>query len=551
MDIKTQQDPLTLRSVIRETARTKGNNIAFSSISSDQELTYSEVVEKTDSLIHFLEKNNIQPGDKVAILSINLPYWPVVYFAITSMGAIAVPLLPDFSENEIGNILRHSETRVVFASQNLAKKLENLDLPELKYVFSMKDFSRISGEVHKEYAEHEKPNGHYLPAEDDLAAIIYTSGTTGESKGVMLSHKNIVFNAKKSGKIHYISENDRFLSILPLSHTYENTTGMVLPVMVGAHIYYLSKPPTQTFLLPALQKVQPTVMLTVPLIIEKIYRSKIRPAFTGNKFTQYLYAAAPTRKIMNLIAGYKLKKTFGGKLKFFGIGGAKLNGVVEKFLQEARFPYAIGYGLTETSPLIAGVNPKTARWQSTGPAIEGIDLKIHAPDPDTGEGEIWVKGPNVMKGYYKNESKTREVLTPDSWFKTGDLGKLDKKGYLYIKGRLKNMILNSAGENIYPEEIESIINNFNHVVESVVVEQKGKLVAMVHFNQKELEEKYMDFKEEISALIERKTQELRDELIQYVNNRVSRFSKLQVVEVHSEPFQKTATYKIKRFLYTE
>jgi long-chain acyl-CoA synthetase len=239
-------------------------------------------------------------------------------------------------------------------------------------------------------------------------------------------------------------------------------------------------------------------------------------------------------------------KTFGGHLKFFGIGGAKLNATVEKFLIEAGFPYAIGYGLTETAPLLAGANPSKSVLESTGPAIEGIELIIHDPDPKTGEGEIWAKGPNVMKGYYKEPEITSEVLTPDGWFKTGDLGVMDSNNNLFIKGRLKNMIVGASGENIYPEEIESVINNFKGVIESLVVEQKGKLVALVHFNMEELEKKYQDMKQDLDQKIEEIKTELRD----YVNSQVNKFSQIQKVVHHEIPFQKTATLKIKRFLYT-
>lgn len=541
----------TLPAVIRETARKKGNNKALSSLETGKTLTYMEAVNHIDALIYFLEKHNIQPGDKVAILSNNMPNWGLAYFAITSMGAIVVPLLPEFTTHEIENTLQHSEAKAIFVSKSLQRHLGNIHTPNLEFQFSIEDFSEINENQKVSYSLASKPMKKYLVEENDLAAIIYTSGTTGSSKGVMLTHKNIVFNAEQSGFVQSINENDRFLSILPLSHTYENTLGFILPIMHGAHIYYISKPPTPSILLPALKKVKPTIMLTVPLIIEKIYKSKIRPLITKNKFTRHLYAIRPIRMGINILVGKSLKKTFGGELRFFGIGGAKLDGVVEKFLLEARFPYAIGYGLTETSPLSAGVNPQNTRWQSTGPSIRDGQVKINNPDPVTGEGEVWVKGPHVMQGYYKNPEKTAEVITPDGWFKTGDLGKFSKDGYLYIKGRLKNMIVGSSGENIYPEEIESIINNFNHVLESVVVEQKGKLIAKVHFNQQELEEKYNDFREEVSDYIEHKKNELRKELLNYVNSRVNRFSRLQVIQVYSEPFQKTATHKIKRFLYTQ
>jgi long-chain acyl-CoA synthetase len=399
-----------------------------------------------------------------------------------------------------------------------------------------------------------KPDKEYTVLEDDLAVIIYTSGTTGKSKGVMLTHKNICSNAVASSGIQEIDSNDRFLSVLPLSHTYENTIGFILPVLCGASIAYIKKPPTPAVLLPALKTVRPTLMLTVPLIIEKIYRSKVLPTFTKSKLMRFLYSIPPLRKKFNQIAGKKLMQTFGGELKFFGIGGAKLDKTVEKFLREAKFPYAIGYGLTETSPLLAGVNALNTRLQSTGPPLKGITLKIHDAGKLTGEGEIWAKGPNVMKGYYKEPELTREVLTEDGWFKTGDLGILDDTNFLYIRGRSKNVIIGPGGENIFPEDIESVINNFKHVAESLVIQQKGKLVAMVHFNREEIESKYQHLKGELSEFsdfVEEKYEELSKELREYVNARVSKFSKIQEVMLQKEEFVKTATKKIKRFLYTK
>lgn len=541
---------LTLPAVIRESARKYGSHVAFSQINEGQDVTYSEAMGIIDALGAYMEAYGIVPGDKVALLGGNSTQWSLVYFAITSMGATVVPILPDFTPQEIENALAHSGARAIFVSRELVRKMENIQLPHLSWHFLLEDFSCIAGKEVVPFGEDKQPVNNHAVQEEDLAAIIYTSGTTGYSKGVMLSHRNIVFNAVQSGLVHPVNTNDRFLSILPLSHTYENTIGLILPVMNGSRIYYLGGPPTPNVLVPALKKVKPTVMLTVPLIIEKIYKAKIQPLITKNAVMRHLYAFPPVRKGINRLFGMKLKKTFGGKLEFFGIGGAKLNGCVEKFLLEARFPYAVGYGLTETSPLAAGFGPSDARWQSTGPPIRDGQIHIHNPDPKTGEGEIWIKGDHVMQGYYKNPEKTAEVITPEGWFKTGDLGKVDKDGYLYIRGRLKNMIVGSSGENIYPEEIEAIINNFNHVVESVVIEKKGKLVALVHFNQNELEEKYKHLKSEIRGYLENKRNELRRELLDYVNSRVNRFSRLQMVLPHKDPFEKTATKKIKRFLYT-
>jgi len=385
--------------------------------------------------------------------------------------------------------------------------------------------------------------------EDDLASIIYTSGTTGKSKGVMLTHKNLIWDAEHGGLIHNMSVTDRFLSLLPLSHTYENTLALILPVMCGSSVHYLKKLPTPAVLIPALQIVKPTIIFTVPLIIEKIYKKQIKPKFRSNLFIKTLYGIPPFRLFVNRVAGKKLMKTFGGELLFFGIGGAKLDGKVEQFLYEAKFPYSIGYGLTETAPLIAGADTGLQRLQTIGPEMPGVKLKINQPDRKTGQGEIWAKGPNVMKGYFKEPELTKEVLTEDGWFKTGDLGLIDDKGYLAFKGRLKNMIVSASGENIFPEEIESVINDFKNVVESLVVERKGKLVALVLLNMEELEIQYQSIRDH-AELFNKKLDELIAELQLYVNARVNKFSQVQLILVQSKPFERTPTQKIKRFLYS-
>ena len=538
---------LTLPALLQSSVEKYGNLPAVSFVD-ETPLTYSEFDKRRKAIVALLEKLDIQPGDRVALISSNMPNWGITYFAIVSMGAVVVPVLPDFSTSEIENVLVHSESKAVFVSKSLKAKIDGLKPATLLHMILIDDFSLTETTKKKvRFNEHAKPSKEYTIAEDDLAAIIYTSGTTGKSKGVMLTHKNISSNAVASRSVQEILPGDRFLSVLPLSHTYENTIGFILPLISGASIFYIKKPPTPAVLLPALKSVRPTLMLTVPLIIEKIYRSKVLPAFNKNRLVKTLYAIPPLRKKMNRVAGKKLMATFGGELKFFGIGGAKLDKTVEKFLREARFPYAIGYGLTETSPLLAGVNPLRTKLQSTGPPLEGVTLKIHDPGKFTGEGEIWAKGPNVMKGYYKEPELTREVMTEDGWFKTGDLGILDDTNYLYIRGRSKNVIIGPSGENIFPEDIESIINNFKHVAESLVIQQKGKLVAMVHFNREEVEEKYQTMKVDI----EKKCEELKQELREYVNARVSKFSKIQEVLLQNEEFVKTATKKIKRFLYTK
>ncbi|MBK7711253.1 MAG: AMP-binding protein [Bacteroidales bacterium] len=541
---------LTFPSMFGETLRKFGKCAAYAFVGEEPK-SYESANKEIVALMAMLGRNGICPGDKVAVLSTNMPNWGVAYFSITFMGAIAVPVLPDFSATEVGNILDHSGAKAIFISSGLLPRIEGYKSEFLKTIILMEDFSLASpGKDATIYDPSALPERDYEVGEDDIASIIYTSGTTGRSKGVMLTHKNIVFNAMKGRVIQPIDESDRFLSVLPLSHTYENTLGLILPMLAGSCVYYLRKPPTPSVLIPAMAEVRPSMMLTVPLIIEKVYFNKIVPTFRDNMILNFLYKIPLFRKKLNAAAGKKLFKTFGGNLKFYGIGGAKLNKTVEKFLIEANFPYAIGYGLTETAPLLAGANPKKSVFDSTGPAIEGIELKIHNPDKKTGEGEIWAKGPNIMKGYYKEPEMTNEVLTPDGWFKTGDLGTMDSKNNLYIKGRLKNMIVGASGENIYPEEIESVINNFRFVVESLVIQQKGKLVAYVHLNMEELEKKYHLLKEDMSKQFDEKKEELLAELQAYVNSNVNKFSQINKVVLQPVPFQKTATLKIKRFLYT-
>jgi long-chain acyl-CoA synthetase len=534
----------TLPSLLENSFGLYSDNKALSYVNQEPN-TYKNLQVEISNTIALLKAQNINKGDKVAILSRNMPNWGIAFFAITSIGAIAVPLLPDFHENEIKNIIEHSETKSIFISKLMYPKIENftslLDSIIIVDEFEiLKPSSSSTGATNQELSEIQ---------EDDLASIIYTSGTTGKSKGVMLTHKNIVFDAIQVLSIEHVKSHHRFLSILPLSHTYENTLGLVIPILQGASVYYLEKPPTPNALIPAMQKVKPTHILSVPMVIEKIYRNKVLPTFTKSKVLSALYKIPVIRKILNRLAGKKLYETFGGKLEFFGIGGAALDPVVEKFLREAKFPYAIGYGLTESAPLLSGANASTVKYRAIGPIMKGIEVKINNPDPKTGEGEVWAKGDNIMKGYYKEPELTKEAITLDGWLKTGDLGYFDKDNFLFLKGRIKNMIVGSSGENIYPEEIESVINNFKYVLESVVVQQKGKLIALVHFNTEELEKQFQYLKEEAVTFAKNKSEELMIELQEYVNSRVNKFSRIYAVVPQIIPFEKTATQKIKRYLY--
>ncbi len=510
--------------------------------------TYKEFRDKTNEVYDLLLKYGIKPGDKVGIVSQNMPNWGVAFFSISSYGMVTVPMLPDFSESDIKHILKHSESKALFVSAKLLHKVKEKAQDRLSLIILIDDFSIVKGNID------EAPSAHLKPEEintEDLASIIYTSGTTGSSKGVMLSHKNMCSNLYSAQLLRPSYEWDIWLSILPLSHTLESSLSLLLPMYGGGSIYYLDKAPTPTILMKALSTVHPTTMLSVPLIIEKIYKGTILPQLKKNFVLAFIYKIPPFRKLMNRAAGKKLMEKFGGSIRFFGIGGAKLDKEVEKFLLESKFPYAIGYGLTETSPLLAGAIPEKVRLGSTGPIVYGVEIKLLDPDPKTGVGEIVAKGNNVMMGYYKNPEATKEAFTEDGWFRTKDLGKFDKDGWLYIKGRASNTIIGPSGENIYPEEIESVINSHSMVNESIVTEYKGKLTALIHFNKEKLES-FLSSKEDSkkSTTTQEKYENLKKEIMEYVNEKVNKFSRINDVDEQKEEFEKTATQKIKRYLYT-
>lgn len=552
----TKYSKLTLPELIKNSVAqfAERTSVVFAG---EKNYTYGQMGKDIEQVSGFLNELGIKQGDKVAILSTNMPNWGVAFFAISVVGAVAVPVLPDFHQNEINSILEHSEAKALFVSEGLYANINQKTRSLIEHLILMDNLALIPEGTPANELKNLKSILDYVRKvpvdvnvqEEDLASIIYTSGTTGSSKGVMLTHKNLAWTAQQCYKLQEIKPTDRFLSVLPLSHTLENTVAFLLPMKYGASVHYLRKPPVASVLLPAMQKVKPTFMLIVPLIIEKVFKAKILPSFQKNGTMRALYSVPAVRKILHRIAAKKLHKTFGGQLRFFGIGGAKLDPTVERFLHEGNFPYAIGYGLTETSPLLAGAVPGKTKLGSTGPAMEGVQLRIANADPITGEGEIQAKGANVMKGYYKAPELTKEVFTEDGWFKTGDRGLLDKNNKLYIKGRIKTMIVGASGENIYPEEIESVINRMRFVLESLVIEKKGKLVAMIHLNRDEIEQNFKDMKAEAQHYIHEKSEDILKEIQKKVNDEVNKFSRIQQVVLQPNPFEKTPTKKIKRFLY--
>jgi long-chain acyl-CoA synthetase len=502
--------------------------------------TFASLKEKCDSLSKVLTQYGIGAGDKVAILSQSMPNWSVAFFSLAPYGRIVIPILPDSSTNEVTNIINHSETKAIFVSQKLSGKVSEevkdkmvliIDIDTLEIVKSDDDKFTCDGKTS-------------VPTPEDIATIIYTSGTTGSAKGVVLSHRNLSANVITCYHSCKRTSKDRWLSVLPMAHTLEMTLSMLYPMYCGATVYYLPKPPVASLLLKALKVVKPTTMLTVPMIIEKVYKGSVLPTIKNSRTLTWMNEHM--NGLMCWIIGMKLKATFGGHMSFYGIGGAKLDPEVEKFLLKAKFPYAIGYGLTETSPLLGYSMHGWRTVGSFGYPVYNVKLKLHNVDPTTGEGEVVAQGPNVMLGYYKDPVRTKSVFTEDGWFRTSDIAVQDEKGRFYIKGRNNNMILGPSGENIYPEEIENVVNNVEGVSESIIVERNGRLVALVQPS-----EDFIQWNNESEDKLYEKLDNWKDKILSFTNKNVNKSSQVSSVEVMKEPFEKTATQKIRRFKYKE
>ena len=502
--------------------------------------TFSSFKNRCDALSKTLTQYGIGVGDKVAILSQSMPNWSVAFFATVSFGRISIPILPDSSENEVTNIINHSESKVIFVSKRLASKVSQEVMDKMTLVIDLDTL-----EIIKEDEEKFTCDGRTAtPTPEDIATIIYTSGTTGSAKGVVLSHRNLTSNVITCYHACKRTDKDRWLSILPMAHTLEMTLGMLYPMYAGATVYYLPKPPVASLLLKAMQIVRPTTMLTVPMIIEKVYKGSVLPTIKKSRTLSWMNEHMNT--LMCRIIGMKLKKTFGGRVTFYGIGGAKLDPEVESFLLKAKFPYAIGYGLTETSPLLGYAMHGWRAVGSFGYPVYNVKLKLYNVNPETGEGEVVAKGPNVMLGYYKDPVRTKSVFTEDGWFRTSDIAVVDEKGRYYIKGRNSNMILGPSGENIYPEEIENVLNNVEGVSESIVVERDGRLVALV-----QPMENFIQWDKASEDKFYENLNNWKAKILSVTNKNVNKSSQVSSVEVMKEPFEKTATQKIRRFKYKD
>jgi len=471
----------------------------------------------------------VRPGDRVAILSESMPAWGVASLGIARAGAVAVPLLVDFRASQVSEILEHAGASIAFVSKKQSVKLQHSSVMALP----IEELVSLTAERTDQPAASTKlPD----PSPDDLAAIVYTSGTTGNPKGVMLTHRNYIADALACASIIVLDTTDVLLSILPLAHAYEYTIGFLIPMMSGASIRYLDRPPSASALMPALAAVRPTIVLSVPLVIEKTYRSAIKPALDG----MWAYRLPMLRPVLEHLAGAKLYRSFGGRLRFFGIGGAPLDPEVERFLRAVRWPYAIGYGLTETAPIIAASGVGRTRSRAAGPALPGAEIRIADERPADGDpsvmvGELQVRGPMVGPGYFHDQNRTEESRTADGFFRTGDLGYRDQQGYYYLRGRLKSMIVGASGENIYPEEVEAELNSSPLVQESLVYGADEGLTALVCLKP--------------DAVTGMTITEVLESIKKDVNKRLAAFSRIARIEHQPDAFEKTPTQKIKRFLY--
>ncbi len=535
----------TLHELVQGSLLRYPKNIAYSMFERE-DITYEEVGRKISDVQEILVSAGLSAGDKVVILSSSMPNWGVCYFAVTTASMVAVPLLPDFTDDDLDMLIEHSGAKALLVSDKLYTRISKSVINSLNVVVRTKNLGVISKRSAVERG------AIAIPKPDDLAVILYTSGTTSKPKGVMLTHHNLVSQTLLLEDMFPINESDSFLSVLPLSHTYESSLGLIFPFAAGAKVTYLDRPPTASTLLPALKKVRPTLMLIVPLIIEKIFRSQVQAKFSSTAFWRTICKAGFVRNYLYKIAGKKLMKVFGGKLRFLAIGGAKLDADTEKFLSIGKIPYGIGYGLTETAPLLSGAVPGKTLVGSAGYAAKSVTLRLDNIDPTTKLGEIVAQSPCVMRGYYKNEEATQEAFTADGWFRTGDLGTFAEDGRLFIMGRLKNMILGPSGENIYPEEIENVLNSHHYIAESIVTEKEGRLVALVNFDTDAISAKMEEFREDWEEKMvawDRRKDEVFKEIKEYVNAKVNRFSKISEVVEEKEDFVKTPTQKIKRYLY--
>ncbi len=528
------------------------NDPALTDYNEEHEYTFGELAIEMLRLHVLFEQLGIKKGDKIALAGRNCANWAVAYLAIAAYEGVCVSILQDFTAEDIAHLLEHSDSELLFVGPYVWKELQNQKMPaKLKAALSLEDWrplfaaEGVSVPDSKAWdAAYKAKYPHGIEPEDVsftadpyiLSLINYTSGSTGSPKGVMLNGRSLSNNVEVGMKMLPVDPGQRLVSMLPLAHMFGQICELLYPLCSGTHIYFLTKSPTPSILLKAMKDVQPYLVVTVPLVIEKIYKQKLDP--TLSKWAIRSFWNVPIiGDLLKSRVKSGLRNAFGGKLRYFICGGAAMNPVVEKCLMDIHFPLSIGYGMTECGPLIGGNPPKYFKARTGGVPVMNMEVKIDEPN-QAGIGEILVKGENVMMGYYKNPEATAAAFTEDGWLRTGDLGRLDKKKNIYIKGRCKTMFLGASGQNIYPEEIEDKLNNQEAVGESLIVERDGKLVALV-FPDETLTKRMT--LAEIQALMRANLEKL--------NALIPSYSRVANIEVQDKPFEKTPKRSIKRFLY--
>lgn len=518
-------------------------------------LQYRDIARKIAKLHLLFENAGIKEGEKIAICGKNSTQWSVAFLGALTYGAVPVPILHEFKADTIHHIVNHSDSRILFADANIWKQLDHAQIPAIEAAFNISDYSLLSSgnenisyaRAHlnelfgKRYPERFTPEDVIYKKPDDgrLAVINYTSGSTGFSKGVMVPYRALSSNITFAlTKLAFLGPGDQTICMLPLAHMYGLSIELLHPLSKGCHVYFLTRVPSPKIIMDAFATAKPRLIITVPLILEKIIKTKVFPLLEKPYMKLLMTMPFVNDHLLGKIKA-KLEETFGGQLHEMIIGGAALNADVEKFLRRINFPYTVGYGMTECAPLISYAGHETNRAGSCGQAVDGMEIKVESPDPETIAGELLVRGDNVMLGYYKNEEETANTIR-DGWLHTGDICHVDSDGFIYIRGRNKNLILGPSGQNIYPEEIEQKLNNMPYVSESVVVDRNHKIVALVHPDYE------MAAEQGVSA---DDLQKLMSDNISAVNKELPAYSQISGIEIREEEFEKTPKRSIRRFLY--
>ncbi len=533
-------------------------------------LSYGEVAKKVLWLHQLFRVSHIKKGDKIALIGKNSSFWALTYLSIITYGAVVVPVLVDFHTDDFHHIVNHSDSRLLFAADNIYDQVDEVKMPHLEAIFSLKDF-RLFYSKKKNFTKGIEKADEYLETINDqfgglltaekfdlpevpnneLAGIVYTSGTSGFSKGVMLPHNSLIANVRFAAANIPLKAGDTILSFLPMAHTFGCAFDFLFPFSIGGHITFLGRIPSPKILIQALSRVRPRLILSVPLLIEKIYKSRIKKEIS-KKPVRILSKVPVLGGVIKKKIRKKLVDVFGGNFIEIVIGGAALNDEVEQFLHDIGFPFTVGYGMTECGPLISYKSWPHNQLFAVGQLVDTLEIRIDPSVTDGGSGgeggsgvdvtgEILVRGENVMLGYYKNEEATEETIDADGWLHTGDIGSIDKKGFIYIKGRYKNMLLGASGQNIYPEEIETRLNNMPFVSESLVMERGKNLVALVYPDMELMDSEGLGEQELANKMkINR----------QLLNEQLPVYSRIAEIELFPQEFEKTPTKKIKRFLYT-